>query len=163
MLTIREAVPQDAETLCAIHRRSIVEVCGPDYPDAEGVAAWLANKTPENYRLWMQRPVSPMLVGERDGEPLAVAQVDLAEGRVMLLYVAPEGVGSGLGRALMAEMERRAIAHGLERLTLGATVTAAPFYERLGFRVVEERPAYGRMSPEMVKDLAPQGRPSPAP
>lgn len=52
-MEIRRATPEDAEAACQVLRRSITELCIADHQgDAQSLAAWLANKTPENVRRW---------------------------------------------------------------------------------------------------------------
>ncbi|GGV73327.1 N-acetyltransferase [Streptomyces gelaticus] len=60
----------------------------------------------------------------------------LARGELYALYVAPEQIGTGAGRALMAEVLARAAADGFTGLTLWVLKENAParrFYERAGF------------------------------
>jgi ribosomal protein S18 acetylase RimI-like enzyme len=51
----------------------------------------------------------------------------------------PEVRGAGAGRALLAEGLRRAAARGADLVWCHARVTAAGFYERMGFAVVTQR------------------------
>lgn len=53
------------------------------------------------------------------------------------LWVAPEHRRSGLGAALVTEIERRAAALGLARLYLSARPTIVPFYEKRGWRAID--------------------------
>lgn len=58
---------------------------------------------------------------------------DGATGVLGRLAVAREARGTGLGKALVAEIERRAAARGLDAVELHAQVHARGFYERLGY------------------------------
>ncbi|MGW2178370.1 N-acetyltransferase family protein [Streptomyces sp. NPDC001732] len=61
----------------------------------------------------------------------------LARGELYALYVTPELIGTGAGRALMAEVLARATAEGFPDLALWVLRENAParrFYERAGFR-----------------------------
>ncbi len=57
---------------------------------------------------------------------------------VHLCYVDPEVQGTGIGRRLMAHLEKEARTSGLARLRLHTASNARGFYERLGYRVVGE-------------------------
>jgi len=48
--------------------------------------------------------------------------------------------GHGIGHALLAFLEERAKATGAGKLVLWSQVSARPFYEKAGYRVVSEKP-----------------------
>lgn len=56
---------------------------------------------------------------------------------VMGLYVHPAAHHSGIGKFLMREMERCVLLGGSDRLGVVATINAVPFYESVGFKVVQ--------------------------
>ncbi|MCX4735879.1 GNAT family N-acetyltransferase [Streptomyces sp. NBC_01363] len=78
-----------------------------------------------------------------------------ARGELYALYVAPEQIGTGAGRALMAETLTRAAADGFPDLVLWVLKENAParrFYERAGFRpdgAEESFEADGALVPEV--------------
>lgn len=61
-----------------------------------------------------------------------------AGGYVDLLYVSPDYARCGVGTRLLAELERAAQNEGCTRLVTEASLTAWPFFERMGF-CVEQR------------------------
>lgn len=63
-----------------------------------------------------------------------VAQFDPVEGRLRALFVDGDCQGRGLGRALMTEIEARAVRHGCVRLHGAMSLNAVPFYAATGFR-----------------------------
>lgn len=71
-----------------------------------------------------------------DNRILGTASLD--GGAVRAVFVAPDAQGRGIGRALMAEVERMAAAAGVVMLTLQSSLTAVGFYGTLGFRPVRE-------------------------
>jgi GNAT superfamily N-acetyltransferase len=73
----------------------------------------------------------PVLVCE-DAYLLGVAALDVAKADLALMFVAPEAIGRGVGRALWAAIVAAARAHGSARLTIESDPNAAPFYERMG-------------------------------
>lgn len=143
-LRVRPATPEDAEALCDVNVRSIREVCGRDYT-RERLDAWCANKRPESYRQWLADPKLRLYAGELDGRVAGVALLD-TNGWVFLLYVAPEALGTGLGKALLHHLEEQARTLGLDRLQLKSTITARAFYERQGYANLgpseDETPSY---------------------
>jgi amino-acid N-acetyltransferase len=81
----------------------------------------------------------PDFVVAEAGQDLAGAGALERFGTVALLrsvVVAADRRGSGVGRRIVRELEQRARASGVRELVL-LTQTAAPFFERHGFRIVE--------------------------
>jgi GNAT superfamily N-acetyltransferase len=61
------------------------------------------------------------------------------EGEVVrTVFILPEYQGRGIGRALMARVERAAITSNVAILAVPSSVTAEPFYAKLGFRAVRD-------------------------
>lgn len=70
----------------------------------------------------------------RGGILLGAAQLDPSDGRLRALFVDAARQGEGLGRALLAEVERRARGHGAVRLHGAMSLNAVSFYLQAGFR-----------------------------
>jgi N-acetylglutamate synthase-like GNAT family acetyltransferase len=114
-------------------RRSITECCAEDHRKDQGMlASWLANKTPENVRKWFSDASSYAVVSEAAGDIVGVAKVENS-GEVTLCYILPEVHFTGVGKALLAELESKGRALGLRELRLFSTKTAYAFYLRNGF------------------------------
>jgi len=63
---------------------------------------------------------------------------DGGTGQLMQMAVDTTLQGQGVGRALVAEVERRVLADGVREITLHARQVALGFYERLGYSVYGE-------------------------
>ncbi len=130
-MQIRRTTDDDAEAAAGVLRRSITELCRDDHKDdAETLAAWLANKTPESVRRWIERAV--VLVAVEDGAILGVGSL-WSGGEIGLNYVAPEARFRGVSKALLAGLEAEARALGIEAITLNSTATARRFYAACGY------------------------------
>lgn len=57
---------------------------------------------------------------------------------VRTVFVAPDVQGRGVGRRLMHELERRARARGITKLSVPSSITAELFYTKLGFAAVRD-------------------------
>jgi N-acetylglutamate synthase-like GNAT family acetyltransferase len=73
--------------------------------------------------------------------------------------VSPDVKGRGVGWRLLCTLEERARAYGLESLHLTSSLNAVSFYERAGFKAVEEltetiSPGVERGSVRMFKELS---------
>ncbi len=80
------------------------------------------------------------LVGIEDGEVVACALLQRVgdSAKMRQVAVSPELQGQGVGRKLVAAFEELTRERGLAEVILNARQTAVPFYERLGYAVVEE-------------------------
>lgn len=150
---VRAAEEADAAGLAEVNIRSIQEVCGKDYPDPAHLDRWCANKTEENFRQWMAEPQMRVLAGMVGDRLGGIGMIDLEKGYVHMLYLVPEALGHGLGKAMLAEMERLARAQGHAKLALHSTITARTFYEAQGFQTLAEVEKLGYPSYQMEKAL----------
>ena len=75
-----------------------------------------------------------------EGEPVGTFRCIFEGGAVHVgrLCVKKEKRHHGYGRAALDFIEKYYAARGYEKLTLGAQVTAIPFYEKCGFLVVSD-------------------------
>lgn len=92
-----------------------------------------------------------LVAADEHDRPVAFAVFDTAGGDVHLeeLDVEPEHAGQGLGRRLIQTVIEWAKSRGFQQVTLTTFRDIpfnAPFYARLGFRVVEEGAEFERLS-----------------
>jgi len=83
------------------------------------------------------------LPGEREVfvavvEKQALATASLDGRMVRTVFVDPDAQGQGVGKLLMAEVERVAREKGIEKLTVPSSVTAEQFHSKLGFKAVRD-------------------------
>jgi putative acetyltransferase len=132
--TLRPAEPADADAICRMHVDSIRRLDGPFYSAAQ-IEAWAGGKRPEQYLEPMALPGGRMLVALSAGQ---VAGYGIIHGpEIRGLYVSPDHVGMGVGRALCRAMEAWAAAQGIPALHLMSSLQAEPFYLKMGFRRIE--------------------------
>jgi len=131
----------EAGDACAIARlfyETVRSVNRADYSE-EQVVAW-APAVPDQ-QAWharMSEPERRTLVAEDDGEVVGFAELE-DDGHLDMLYVRRDAVGRGLGRRLYEAIEGEARGSGVGRIFTEASITARPFFERHGFRVVREQ------------------------
>ncbi|MBD1567514.1 MULTISPECIES: GNAT family N-acetyltransferase [Vibrio] len=134
MVTIREYIESDAQVLWDIHFYTIRNVNLRDYSQ-EQVEAW----APEHLDLsvWKKRMsgLSPF-VAEVDN--IIVGYTDLQpNGLIDHFFCHHEYQGQGVGKALMSHVFSMAEQRGIKRLYSEVSITARPFYEYFGFKVVQ--------------------------
>lgn len=157
-MRIRAATADDAEPAALVLRRSITELCGRDHEnDPALLASWLANKTAEKFRSWVEAEDALCLMAEGDeGTVLGVGLMSRS-GEIRLNYVSPDARFRKVSGALISALEAEAARLGVERPTLNSTATAHRFYLARGFEDAGA-PETGRLKDNvypMVKILAP--------
>lgn len=136
-IVLREATDDDIPTIVAVTRAAFDEYTGWLSPPSGA-----PNETPEKLRAKLASGhgvlalIGDQVVGSAYYSPEA-EYVYLGR-----LAVLPEYRGRGIGSALVAEVERRARELGIARVRLGVRLAlrhVRALYERLGYRVYEER------------------------
>lgn len=151
VISIRDAVVDDAVATADVRVRSITELCAPDHHNDPAILArWLANKSPEIFKSWITQPDNSVLVAIEDDTIIAVGAVT-DRGEITLNYVVPAARFRGVSRALLRALETRARERGNTRCMLKSTETARRFYCSAGY--VEEGPALGTSGYPMSKHL----------
>jgi predicted GNAT family N-acyltransferase len=74
------------------------------------------------------------------GDAVGTGRIDFAAGgKVGRVAVLASARGTGIGTALMEKLHELALARGITAVWCNAQVAAAPFYLRLGYRIVSEK------------------------
>jgi putative acetyltransferase len=133
---IREYRSNDLEGLISLFRRSVREINARHYsPDQ--INAW-APESPD-LPAWRRRLSNGgVFLSEICGEIEGFVRLE-ESGHLDLLYVHPGHQRQGVGRQLVGRALSWAVERGLGRITSDVSITARPFFERLGFRVVAEQ------------------------
>ena len=130
------AEPAMAVDLSALIQRSVRVSNAADY-DAATIALICDNFSAERLLLDMaRREVFAALCGAA-----LAGTVSLGGDELHSLFVEPALQGQGLGRRLTHHIEDHARAKGVGLLKVNSSITARPFYEHLGYRLIrfEER------------------------
>ena len=77
------------------------------------------------------------IVAEIDDEIVGIGALVLEKFELRACYVTPNASRNGVGSALVWEIEKIALNHGLEKLQLDSSLSAVPFYCALGYAVSE--------------------------
>jgi putative acetyltransferase len=133
-IEIRPYHPDDLETLIDLFNGSVRTIAARDYSPAQ-IAAW----APEDIdrERWRTRHSSkPAWVAEIDGRPVGFIDLE-PDGHLDMLFVHAEFQRRGVASALLAQVERAAVEQGISRIFTEASITAKPFFESRGFRVIK--------------------------
>ena len=123
---IRIALPDDALAIHNLHTRSVRGLCTRDYPK-EVIEAWLSGRSPDGYKGIAKKE---MYVFEEGGAICGFSHVVPIYG--VALFVDPDHTKRGVGRALFEHALALIRASGTIPVPFEATITALPFYLKMG-------------------------------
>jgi predicted N-acetyltransferase YhbS len=130
---IRLARDGDAEDVSRVILRALRETNARDY-SPEIIERLALNFSPSAVlELMRKREVFVAVV-----EHQIVGTASLDGKAVRSVFVSPDAQRRGIGRLLMGEVERVAHEIGVKILMVPSSVTAEPFYSKLGFKAVRD-------------------------
>jgi N-acetylglutamate synthase-like GNAT family acetyltransferase len=131
--TIRPALDDDADDISAVILRALRETNAKDYTD-EIIERVERSFSPVVVRALIGKRT--VFVATLGGRVVGTASLDGSV--VRTVFVAPDAQARGIGKLLMAEIERTARERNISSLTVPSSVTAEAFYARLGFKTVRD-------------------------
>lgn len=136
-VTIRTATKAEVGAIAHLIERTVRISNAPDYEPAT-IESIVANFTPE--RIVEKMPERDVFVGLNAG--VLVGTVSLGGDKLHSLFVDPSWHGKGIGRRLVDFLEAHAASQGLAVLRVSSSITARPFYQKLGYELLalEQRP-----------------------
>lgn len=133
LITIRELRRGEERLFLELHARSIRGLALKHYPPAV-INAWCVPPTSRNLAAFIRNHDKEVrLLAEVDGAAVGLGALCVKHGELRACYVLPEGARQGIGTALVQEIERLAVQHRVERLSLLASINAERFYASLGY------------------------------
>jgi len=140
-MIIRLYAPTDLDGLIRLFHASVRRIAVKDYTEDQ-VKAWAPDEA--DRERWAQRRASrPTWVAEIDGSLAGFTDLE-PDGHVDMMFVHPDHQGRGVAGALLRQVETEAARLGLGRLHTEASITARPFFERKGFRVIAAQTVHVR-------------------
>ena len=135
MITIRKATKDDAQACWDIRNAAINKGCSGFY-DADDLLIWTEGELTEQFSRIV---AAHFYVAEQFS---VNTQLKTVVGSIMLdepyaqleaLFVAPDAMGIGIGKALLQFIETMAFNQGIAQLRLESTLNAVDFYRHCGF------------------------------
>jgi GNAT superfamily N-acetyltransferase len=130
---IRPARREDAEGISHVIVAALREINAKDYSEAVIARVEQSFSPIAVLDLLERRTVFVAAAGD---DVIGTASLD--DRIVRTVFIRPEWQSQGVGRALMAHIERVAIDRGVSVLSVPSSVTAERFYAKLGFGVVRD-------------------------
>jgi putative acetyltransferase len=127
---LRPFMPADTMALRDLFAQSIEELTAEDYNEDQRLAWVTVAEDAEAFAERLQEGLT--IIVQVEGEYLGFAS--LKDNSILdMLYVHPYAAGQGVGTALADAMELLATARGVKEITVEASDTAQPFFERRGY------------------------------
>jgi len=134
MISVRKAHQDDMPGIWRVHASSVRVLCTSHY-SAEQIEAWVGKMIPERYHPTM--PASRVIfVAQDDSQLIGFSTLD--GDTIRAVYVDPGYTGRGVGRRLLAALEKEAISRNSDILRLDASLNSVGFYEAAGYDFVED-------------------------
>jgi putative acetyltransferase len=129
-LALRPFLPADTPLLASIFAASIEQLTADDY-DPGQQAAWAGVADDEDQ--FAKRLAGQLtLVATIDGAPVAFASLR-GNDQIDMLYVHPAVTRQGVATSLVDALEKLARARGASTLSVDASDTAKPFFDKRGY------------------------------
>jgi putative acetyltransferase len=135
-ITIRKGVLADLTELQQLFVGTVTTVCKTDYTDQQ-IKVWASSI--ENKDRWLYIVTKQFLLVAEDQERIVGFCSLEKNNEVDLLYVHKDYQGKEIASRLYAEIEKEAIKKGQTQLIADVSITARPFFEKMGFTVIEEQ------------------------
>ncbi|PIP94370.1 MAG: hypothetical protein COW00_00970 [Bdellovibrio sp. CG12_big_fil_rev_8_21_14_0_65_39_13] len=140
---IREAQIHEKEAVNTAHVLSIREICSKDY-SPEQIAGW--SGVIYSDEVWINSLTNHFYrVVEVDGAIEGFCHANYHGenlGEIRGLYFTPKIKGHGIGKEIVELAKKYLIDLGAKKIVIGATKTAKPFYEKMGFIATGEEKLY---------------------
>lgn len=136
MLLVRPYAAADLDDLITLFRDSVRQVARRDYT-LEQVLAWAPDQI--DRETWALRFAASSAWLAAHGDRTAGFVTLEPDGHIDMLYVHAALQRQGIASKLLERVEISARSRGLARLFTEASITARPFFERRGFRVIQEQ------------------------
>ena len=138
-LGIRRLAAQDIPEMRKLFRATVLTVNSKDYTKEE-VEDWAScGDTVEH---WKELLAKNNYIGALDGQGGIVGFSSMnAEGYLHSMFVHKDWQGKGVATLLLSEVEKIARRYGVHKISVEVSVTARPFFEKHGYKVVKEQKA----------------------
>jgi putative acetyltransferase len=135
-MQIRPYTSADLRPVVTLFTETVHRVNSKDY-SPEQIAVWAPRD--ENWTRWQNRFNGlRTLIAEINGRMAGFAAFT-GQGYLDFLFVHHEEQRRGVARALLGEVEAQLRALGIRRATTHASITARPFFESMGYIMLEQR------------------------
>ncbi len=132
-ISFRLGTPGDASGIAAVFEAAVTITCRMHYDDDQ-IRAWRRNTMEK--RNWLQLLlVQYVVVAERRGVIVGFATLE-GNRYLDMLFVHPKAQRWGIAKALYKKIEQQVLKTESPSLTVQASISALPFFEKMGFSII---------------------------
>lgn len=137
-MIIRSYRPEDAQKLAILFFDTIRTINTKDY-SAEQVEAWAPELASWDMQRWQDSFKNKFVfLAEQNDDIMGFAELE-NDGHIDRFYIHKDFIGKGVGKVLYQAIEEKALSLSIKKLFVEASITARPFFERMGFETVKEQ------------------------
>jgi putative acetyltransferase len=130
---VRRYQAGDKNILARLFAETVHAISAADYsPEQVGVRAG----NPPDLECWLDQVAGRMVLVAEHGSEIVGFTTFEPNGHLNHLYVHHLFQRRGAASALLRQIEVEAASRGIRRIFTGASITARPFFEHIGFRVI---------------------------
>ena len=134
-ITVRKAKLKDVKLIAELHKKVVNEINAKFY-STEAIKEWIEDISEENVKHQFQN--SDWIVASVNDKLVGFGQYSIVDGETDQINVSPDFLSQNIGKKLYNYMENDFRNNGVEKIRLKSTLNAVGFYEKLGFKVVQE-------------------------
>ncbi|WP_282940116.1 GNAT family N-acetyltransferase [Paenibacillus sp. RC67] len=156
-MNVRRFQASDINQIVTLFYETVHSVNGRDYSQ-EQLDAWApVDEQALKLKAWEESMSRNMTYVAETGGVITGFSDMTVEGHLDRLYVHKDYQGQGIASALVERLEQEAKRWGLTEINVEASITARPFFEKRGYRVIEsqvvERRGVQLVNYKMLKSL----------
>ena len=138
-LDIRRLAAQDIPEMRKLFRATVLTVNSKDYTKEE-VEDWAS--CGDSVEHWKELLAKNNYIGALDGQGGIVGFSSMnAEGYLHSMFVHKDWQRKGMATLLLSEVEKMARGYGVHKISVEVSITARPFFEKRGYKVMKEQKA----------------------
>lgn len=136
---VRKLIITDIDNCISLFQATVHSINANDY-SIEQLHAWAPLVEPmkiDNYSYWQTLIKNIAYVAEYNNQIIGFSDLN-NEGYLDRLFVHKDFQKQGIATALVMQLENEARNYGIKQLTVQASVTAKPFFIKMGFYLVKK-------------------------
>lgn len=138
-LPIRPLTEQDIPEMQALFHATVLTVNSKDYTKEE-VEDWAS--CGDSTEHWKELLAKNDYIAALDGQGCIIGFSSMnAEGYLHSMFIHKDWQGKGVATLLLSEVEKMARGYDAHKISVDASITARPFFEKRGYKVVKEQKA----------------------